>query len=134
MYVRAPFAPDMIERARGSEFLCRVMAWIEPGRAGVVCHYWGAHAEAMRHARDMVASCGPGHWIEGQWLARLASEPVTLADGAADQSLIPGVAPVPLTARQCEQERRRREARRGHAALPCGGLWDETAINQGSLF
>jgi hypothetical protein len=63
-----------------------------------------------------------------------ASETVTLADGAADQSLIPGVAPVPLTARQIAQERQRREARRGAAGLPCGGLWDETAINQGSLF
>ncbi len=63
-----------------------------------------------------------------------ASEPVTLADGAADQSLIPGVAPVALAARQCEQDRRHREACRGHAALPDGGLRDETAINQWSLF
>jgi hypothetical protein len=63
-----------------------------------------------------------------------ASETVTLADGAADQSLIPGVAAVPLTARELAQERARREARRGAAGLPCGGLWDETAINQGSLF
>jgi len=63
-----------------------------------------------------------------------ASESVTLADGAADQSLIPGVAPVPLTARQIDQERQRRDTRHGHAPLPCGGLWDETAINQGSLF
>jgi hypothetical protein len=64
----------------------------------------------------------------------IASESVTLADGAADQSLIPGVAAVPLTARQLAQERQRREARRGAAGLPCGGLWDETAMNQGSLF
>ena len=49
-------------------------------------------------------------------------------------SIVTGVAPVPLTARQCEQERRRREARRGHAALPCGGLWDETSINKKDLF
>jgi hypothetical protein len=72
-----------------------------------------------------------------------ASESVTLADGVADQSLIPGVADqslipgvaaVPLTARQLAQERARREARRGAAGLPCGGLWDETAMNQGSLF
>lgn len=63
-----------------------------------------------------------------------ASEPVTLADGAADQSLIPGVAPVPLTARQLDQERQRREGRHGHAPLPCGGLWDETSINQQELF
>ena len=64
----------------------------------------------------------------------MASEPVTLADGAADQSLIPGVAPVALSARQIDQERRRREQRHSHAPLPCGGLWDETAQRQGSLF
>jgi hypothetical protein len=64
----------------------------------------------------------------------IASESVTLADGAADQSLIPGVAAVPLSARELAQERARREARRGAAGLPCGGLWDETAMNQGSLF
>lgn len=63
-----------------------------------------------------------------------SSEPFTLADGAADQSLIPGVAPVPLTARQLDQERQRRDTRHGHAPLPCGGLWDETAQRQGSLF
>jgi len=63
-----------------------------------------------------------------------ASEPVTLADGAADQYLIPGGAPVPLSARQLEAERNRREQRHGHAPLPCGGLWDETAQRQGSLF
>lgn len=64
----------------------------------------------------------------------MASEPVTLADGAADQSLIPGVAPVPLSARQLDDERRRREQRHGHAPLPCGGLWDETAQRQTELF
>lgn len=31
-------------------------------------------------------------------------------------------------------ERQRREQRRGNASLPCGGLWDETSINQGNLF
>lgn len=62
------------------------------------------------------------------------AETVTLADGAADQSLIPGVAPVPLTARQLEAERNRRDTRHGHAPLPCGGLWDETSINQRELF
>jgi len=65
---------------------------------------------------------------------RASSEPVTLADGAADQSLIPGVAPVPLTARQLAAERQRRDTRHGHAPLPCGGLWDETAQRQRSLF
>lgn len=72
--------------------------------------------------------------ISREYLIFPASEPVTLADGAADQSLIPGVAPVPLSARQLEAERNRREQRQGHAPLPCGGLWDETAQRQGSLF
>lgn len=66
--------------------------------------------------------------------ACMASEPVHLADGAADQSLIPGVAPVPLAARQIASETARRAQRQGHAPLPCGGLWDETAINQQELF
>lgn len=61
-------------------------------------------------------------------------EPVDLADGEALQSLVPGVAPVPLARRQCEQEARRRETRRGQAALPAGSLWDETARDQQELF
>lgn len=62
------------------------------------------------------------------------SEPLPLADGVADQTLIPGVAPVPLTTRQLEAERQRRDTRRTHAPLPCGGLWDETAQRQQELF
>lgn len=67
-------------------------------------------------------------------LRTAAAETVQLHDGPELQNLVPGVAPVPLTARQLAQERQRRETRRGHAPLPCGGLWDETAMNQGSLF
>lgn len=64
----------------------------------------------------------------------MTTEPVTLADGAADQSLVPGVAPVPLALRQVQAERERREQRHGHAPLPCGGLWDETSQRQQELF
>lgn len=64
----------------------------------------------------------------------MTSEPVTLADGRADQSLIPGVAAVSINARQIDCEKRRRDARRGDAPLPCGGLWDETSHRQASLF
>ena len=84
--------------------------------------------------RVMKCECSCGGVNHGRGGIATASESVTLADGRADQSLIPGVAAVPLTARQLAQERARREARRGTAGLPCGGLWDETAMNQGSLF
>lgn len=62
------------------------------------------------------------------------SEIIDLGDGPADQSLIPGVAPVASAVRQLEAERKRRDTRHGHAPLPCGGLWDETAQRQRSLF
>ncbi len=130
-----PFPPECWEEADrlGATFMCRVMAKAPDSSRGVVAHYYGDHDKAMQAAKGLMA-CYPGSWIEGQHIKRPASEPVTLADGVADQSLIPGVAAAPLTARQLEQERNRRQSRRGHAALPCGGLWDETAMNQGSLF
>jgi len=132
---QAPFPADRLEAAErvGASFICRVMAKAPDGSPGVIAHYFGTHSVAMEHASALMRTY-PGAWIEGLHLKRPASESVTLADGAADQSLIPGVAAVPLTARQLAQERARREARRGAAGLPCGGLWDETAINQGSLF
>lgn len=62
------------------------------------------------------------------------AETVTLADGDALQGLLQGVEPVALSARQIAQEKARRDQRRTHAPLPCGGLWDETAQRQASLF
>jgi len=131
---QAPFPADRLEAAAnvGATFICRVMAKAPDGTRGVIAHYFGTHSVAMEHASGLMRTY-PGSWIEGLHL-KPASEPVTLADGAADQSLIPGVAPVPLSARQLEAERNRREQRHGHAPLPCGGLWDETAQRQGSLF
>lgn len=64
----------------------------------------------------------------------MACERILLADGPAEQMLAPGVAPIPLSQRQLAAERQRRDTRRTHNALPCGGLWDETAQRQGSLF
>jgi hypothetical protein len=63
-----------------------------------------------------------------------AAETVTLHDGPELQHLVPGVAAVPLPARQIAQEAQRRAARRGEAPLPSGGLWDETARLQQDLF
>lgn len=74
-----------------------------------------------------------GRHAPALWSMPIA-ESVTLADGPADQALIPGVAPVPLSARQLAAEQARREQRRGAAPLPCGGLWDETAQQQQELF
>lgn len=131
---QAPFPADRLEAAAavGATFICRVMAKAPDGSPGVIAHYFASYDVAMFHAKGLMAA-HPGSWIEGKHL-KPASEPVTLADGAADQSLIPGVAPVPLSARQIDQERNRREQRHGHAPLPCGGLWDETAIAQQELF
>lgn len=64
----------------------------------------------------------------------MTTEPIMLHDGPEDQHLVPGVAPVPLAARQCSQEARRRDQRRGDAPLPAGGLWDETGRLQQDLF
>ena len=98
-----------------------------PEAEAMAAGIWGGVSfttERLGSGRNAVFAC----------TALIPSETVTLADGRADQGLIPGVAAVPLTARQLAQERARREARRGAAGLPCGGLWDETAQRQGSLF
>jgi hypothetical protein len=63
-----------------------------------------------------------------------AAEPVTLADGPALQGVVPGVAPVPLQARQIEALQHKRAARRGAAPLPSGGLFDDVARAQQDLF
>lgn len=61
-------------------------------------------------------------------------ETVTLADGLADQHLVPGVQPVSHAARQIARELGRRAARQGDSPLPTGGLWDEVARAQQELF
>lgn len=62
------------------------------------------------------------------------TEQVRLADGTAEQGLIPGVEPVTPTQRAIAEETRRRLARRGFGQLPEGGLFDEVAKRQGDLF
>lgn len=64
----------------------------------------------------------------------MISEPVTLADGVADQLLVDGVAPIDRNAAGLAALQRQRLGRRGHAPLPSGGLFDETARQQGELF
>jgi len=61
-------------------------------------------------------------------------EPVALADGVAMQALIPSVAAVSPTTAAIAAERRRREARRSHGPLRPGGLFDDVARAQPSLF
>ncbi|HEY5409917.1 MAG TPA: hypothetical protein VIJ94_04235 [Caulobacteraceae bacterium] len=65
---------------------------------------------------------------------RCQAELVRLADGEATQALIPGVEPVSAAARDLAALQARKAARRGHAALPSGGLFDETARAQQELF
>lgn len=73
-------------------------------------------------------------WMRDEELAKWRTERVTLADGQADQTLIPGVAAVPLQARQLDTLRAHREARRLHAPMPSGGLFDDVARAQQELF
>ena len=63
-----------------------------------------------------------------------ASETVRLADGAALQCLIPGVAPVSPASRDLAALERARSIRRGCAPLPDGGLFDLTGRSQQDLF
>ena len=134
MRARLPWDADMLACAerQASPSIWRVMAKLPDGSPGIVCHYFGDAGE--KHAKDMMASYGRGAWVEGQRFKRPATERVHLLDGEADQCLVPGVAPVPLALRQCEQEAKRRQARRLGNTLPAGGLFDETARAQADLF
>lgn len=64
----------------------------------------------------------------------MTTERVTLDDGEADQALIPGVAPIRPAARDIAALDAARRRRRCHGELPAGGLFDETARAQTSLF
>ena len=66
--------------------------------------------------------------------AAASTETITLADGPAEQALVPGVAPGALVARQVAAERGRREARRDHQPMRAGGLFDQVARDQLELF
>jgi hypothetical protein len=64
-----------------------------------------------------------------------ATEIVDMLDGEAAQVLVPGVEPVSKWTRRLDAERRRREARRGCAPCPQGGLFDpDGRQQQGELF
>lgn len=62
------------------------------------------------------------------------SERVILADGPADQILVPGVDPVSVSARQISDLITSRGRRRGQAPLPSGSLWDDVGRSQQDLF
>jgi GNAT superfamily N-acetyltransferase len=64
------------------------------------------------------------------------TEPVRLADGEAQQNLIPGVEPLSGSQRAISAELRRRMARRGYGELPAEGLFvrDEPRARTGDLF
>lgn len=88
-------------------------AWkFNPPAVEIVCADFEEAAE-LRKAADLAAV-----------------EPVRLADGPALQLMVPGVEPRPAFS----QVHARRQARRGHAPLPPGGLFDETARAQRELF
>jgi hypothetical protein len=62
-------------------------------------------------------------------------EIITLASGEiVQQALLAGLAPIPDTTRQLAAKSAAKSAKRGHSAPPAGGLFDETARNQLSLF
>lgn len=61
------------------------------------------------------------------------AEPVKLADGPAQQILVPGIAPVSPLQAQFRAYEAKRAKKRGAAPLPAGGLFDTTSINQLSL-
>lgn len=109
----------MMPRLWGNEWMCRY-----PGERPAHQPTHRTAAEALEGARArMIAAT----------LADVA-EPVTLADGPALQGVVPGVAPVPLQARQIEALQHKRAARRGAAPLPSGGLFDDVARAQQDLF
>jgi hypothetical protein len=60
-------------------------------------------------------------------------ERVLLANGAAEQALVPGVEAIEPSAAMIDRERRRREAKR-RASADLGPLFDETVKAQASLF
>lgn len=116
----APAIDEPMEPRRwGDEWTCRY-----PGErpAHQPTHRTAAEALEGARARMIAATLAD------------AAEPVTLADGPALQGVVPGVAPVPLQARQIEALQHKRAARRGAAPLPSGGLFDDVARAQQDLF
>ena len=62
------------------------------------------------------------------------TEIVRLSDGEAVQALVPGVEPVSLATRQMEALRRERADKRQNQPMQAGGLFDDVARAQQSLF
>lgn len=96
---------------------------------GVDCSYYRNDWQGVAPAVEIACA----DYREARALRRTA-EVVQLHDGPEVQHLAPGVAPVPLAARQVAQERARRAAVRGNVPLPLGGLFDDVARAQLDLF
>jgi hypothetical protein len=65
----------------------------------------------------------------------MTTETITLGSGeVVQQALVAGIAPLSDTTRQIAARIAAKATRKGHAAPPAGGLFDDTARNQLSLF
>jgi hypothetical protein len=110
-------------------------------RAAVSHAGWVRRQQALRlpvAVRDQPGATALGRAIGDRPVTTFpttpATESVTLADGAAEQALVPGVPPVDPTTRELAGLEASRHARRRHGALPAGGLFDEAARAQLDLF
>ncbi len=142
----APLAADIAASATfdGHPYVFRVLEWRE-GEWRVFAHYRTAapaHASQMAHDMEGWLAKRIGRRnvmvdvtaMPGQPVLPTDFEVIDLADGPADQFVVPTVQPVSHAARQIAQERSRRAARHGASHLPAGGLFDETARAQQELF
>ncbi|WP_298161119.1 hypothetical protein [Brevundimonas sp.] len=116
----APQSAEDFARSVGATGYWRLIRGIEVAAEGLVID-WAAD---MKRSAQTVARVKPEYRFEV----------IDLADGPADQFVVPTVEPVSHAARQIAQERQRRAARHGASPLPAGGLFDETAWAQQELF
>ena len=145
--VESPFGASPYERARRSH-RAPMSRLFRPGRPQGRTRGGGDHFAGRPAARVTRASrgrCFPGarrsraatrefFRMSERVMNPPAVEPVQLANGRALQALIPGVAPLRQSAADIEREIRRRDARHGSDSMPAGGLFDDVARAQQSLF
>jgi hypothetical protein len=133
----APFAYSGVQHyrevksAKMDQFLAQTGIEMAAG-CGVDCSY---HRDAWKFSAPAVEIVCCDFAEDRQARPAAAKvEQVTLADGPALQLLTPGVEPLGNHTRELAQLQARRNARRGAAPLPAGGLFDETARAQQELF
>ena len=95
------------------------------------CGSWALTRNAVELAEGMTSHAIANDYVR---LHRPAVETVTLADGKAAQALIPGVEPVSNLTRELRAEHAKRMAKRQHQPMQAGGLFDDVARAQQSLF